>query len=109
MPDSGDAQAVRCLLDRARLGSIEGKLDLTLGKLEHLGSIDGPIGKIQQEILINRQMTSAAHKRIDAHDNVLERIGMRQWQIVWKTAAVVGGSGGVVFVLIKILETFAAR
>jgi len=108
MPDDSTLPAT-CQLDRKRLTSIETKLDLTLSRLEHFGSIDGPIGKIQQEIVINRQMTSAAHKRIDAHDNVLERIGMRQWQIVWKTAAVVGGSGGVVFVLIKILETFAAR
>ena len=109
MPDTDPTIPVTCQLDRKRLSSIEAKLDLTLGKLERFGSIDGPIGKLQQEIILNRQMTEVAHHRIDAHDTVLDRIGTRQWQIVWKTAAIVGGSGGALFFVIKILESMAAR
>ena len=109
MPDDDRNLPTYCQLDRKRLSSIEAKLDLTLNKLEYLGSIDGPIGKLQRETILNRQMTEAAHKRIDANEHIIDRIGTRQWQIVWKTAAVVGGSGGVVFLMVKVLEAFAAR
>ena len=109
MPDTDASLPTHCQLDRKRLTSIEAKLDLTLNRLEHFGSIDGPIGKLQQEIIINRQVAEAAHKRIDSHDAVLERIGLRQWQIVWKTAAIVSGGGGAVFLAVKVLEAFAGR
>jgi len=109
MPDVDQTLPATCQLDRKRLTSIEAKLDLTLGKLEHLGSIDGPMGRLKEEIIRNVQRIDAAHQRIDAHDCVLERIGGRQWQIVWKTAAILGGSGGAMFVAVKILEAVVAK
>jgi len=108
MPDDSTLP-VTCQLDRKRLTSIEAKMDLALGRLESLVSIDGPIGKLQQEIIINRQVAEAAHKRIDAHDHVLDDIGGRQWQIVWKTAAILGSGGGVMFLAVKVLEAVAGR
>lgn len=98
-----------CQLDRKRLASIETKQDQTLLKLEHLVSIEGPISKVREEIIRNVQRIEAAHKRIDAHDTVLERIGGRQWQMVWKTAAVLGGSGGALFFAVKVIEAFAGK
>ena len=98
-----------CQLDRKRLSSIEGKLDQTLGKLETLTSIDGPIGKVQQEIIINRQVADAAHKRIDAHDIDIGSIGKRQWELVLKTAGGVLGGGGLMFVAAKVIEAFGTK
>jgi hypothetical protein len=95
-------------MDRKRLTSIETKLDLTLNRLEHFGSIDGPIGKLQQEIIINRQVAEAAHKRIDGHDAVIERIGGRQWQLWGKVAAFVGG-GSAVFLAVKVVEAIIGK
>jgi len=109
MPDIDATLPATCQLDRKRLTSIEAKLDLTLGKLEHLGSLDGPMGRLKEEIIRNVQRIDAAHQRIDAHDNVLERIGGRQWQIVWKTAAIVSGGGGAMFLAVKVLEAFAGK
>ena len=109
MPDTDANLPTHCQLDRKRLTSIEAKLDLTLGKLEHLGSIDGPMGRLKEEIIRNVQRIDAAHQRIDAHDTALERIGGRQWQIGGKIAAIGGVSGGALFLIAKIIEAFTGK
>ena len=96
-----------CQLDRKRLTAIEAKLDIALSKLEGLVTIDGPIGKLQKEIIINRQVTEAAHKRLDVHDMTLEELGDRQWQIVWKAIGIMSAGGGALFAAVKIVEALA--
>ena len=96
-----------CQLDRRRLGTIEAKLDLTLKELKGLVSIDGPIGKLQQEIILNRQMTEAAHKRLDDQGMALDKLSGRQWEMVLKVAGGVLGGGGVLMLAVKFIEEFA--
>jgi hypothetical protein len=95
---------VNCLLDRKRLAAIEAKLDLTLSKIEVIGSIDGPIGRLKEEIIKNAQLVESAHMRLDGHDEVIKSLANRQWDIVWKAVAVIASGGGVLFALTKVLE-----
>ena len=98
---------ITCQLDRRRLGTIEAKLDLTLKELKGLVSIDGPIGKLQQEIILNRQMTEAAHKRLDDQGIALDKLNGRQWEMVLKVAGGVLGGGGVLMLAVKFIEGIA--
>ena len=109
MPDTDPTLPLTCQLDRKRLGTIEAKLDLTLSELKTLVSIDGPIGKLQQELILNRQMTEAAHKRLDDHGITLEKLGGRQWDLVVKVAGAVLGGGGLLMIVVRFVEGFAAR
>lgn len=95
---------LECQLDRKRLGTIEAKLDLTLGELKNLVSIDGPIGKLQKEIILNRQLTEEAHKRITVHDHEMESLSNRQWGLVIKAVGAVLGGGGLMVLAVKLLE-----
>jgi hypothetical protein len=93
-----------CRLDRAKLISIEQKLDQVLEKQEYFISIDGPLGKIKDEIAVISASASAAHKRIDDHDVHINKLSERQW-VLWAKSAVVGGSGaGVLYLIIELAK-----
>ena len=98
---------ITCQLDRKRLSVIESKQDQILDKLEKFFSVDGPIGRLKEEMIVTRKMAEAAHSRIDGHDKTLDRIGGRQWEIILKSAGLVGGGGVVGFLIIQILEKVA--
>lgn len=97
---------VQCHLDRKKLATIEAKLDLIIGNQADFVSIDGPLGKVRDEVKAVGSKVAAAHRRLDGHDNVLHDLSDRQWQIVWKVGGGVAGGGGVLYMLTKIVERF---
>ena len=93
-----------CRLDRAKLVSIEQKLDQVLEKQEYFISIDGPLGRIKDDIAVISASAAAAHRRIDDHDTHLDKLSERQW-VMWAKSAVVGGSGaGILFALVELFK-----
>jgi hypothetical protein len=102
-----DELPLTCQLDRKRLASIDAKLDLALNKIELFGSLDGPVGKLKEEIIKNAQLVESAHMRLNGHDEILKSLSNRQWDIVWKAVAVIASGGGILFALTKVLESVA--
>jgi hypothetical protein len=97
---------ITCQMDRKRLNAVEAKLDLILDNQQKLISIDGPIGRVRDEVHQVASVAKAAHERLDSHEQIIKDIGGRQWQIVWKVAGGVMGGGGILVLLVKMVESF---
>jgi hypothetical protein len=98
---------IECQIDKKRLTSLEAKIDLVLDNQQKLISIDGPIGRVRDEVHEVASVAKAAHERLDSHEQIIKDIGGRQWQIVWKVAGGVMGGGGILVLLVKMVESFS--
>jgi hypothetical protein len=95
-----------CQLDRNRLTVMETKIDQILDNQTSFISIDGPLGKVRDEVKKVGSLANAAHKRLDEHEHDIASIANRQWQIVVKVAGGVLGGGGVLVIIMKAVEGF---
>ena len=100
---------ITCQLDRAKLNSIETKLDKVLEKQEYFISVDGPLGRVKEDISVISSSVKAAHVRIDDHDDDINRLGERQWTMWAKPALVGGGGAGMIWGVIEAFKLVINR